>query len=409
MLQKAISFCLISFVAGCFQKSSDSVAELKIDYGITLTTASKNSAEGVVYIGNCSATVVSDHALITAAHCVDGYSQNADGSLNGTVRIFTGYAAGAQSTKLYMPSRYLTEDDLKYAFDIALAIFPAGTFRSFHSVETNVPKLGDDLVMVGYSAYVNGVDLGAAATKRWGKNKISSFRREITIVSDGCTNSSCVVVSPGDSGGPAFNKCQLVGVTSRMNFNGNVKQSFHTNVTYDGVTSWLKEMKDKGGYVCGFHGNDPTYCDPKKRIGVTNPAPTDPEEFTCTVGVASNLGDSGNSGGLQNPPGSGSNPGAGGQVGPSISPSPNPGSQNPAQNRCACGVAQNQFGLGCVIERTNPAVNQQRFLVESGSAKMCQTEELCRQNYSDYLNDKQMCPDGWFFGKASDQQSSGGR
>ncbi len=395
---------LFNLIVGCEQnKVRDS--SLSIDYGASITNESKNLAEAVVWIGNCSATIVSDNTVITAAHCVDSFSQNRDGSLNGSISIQTGYARGKTSTSLHMPTRYNTETNLKMAFDIAVAIFPDNSFRSYHAVSTQKPKVGDALSLVGYSPFKDGVDIkDAPATKRLGNNKISDFLSDITIVSEGgCNTKDCVTVSPGDSGGPAFQQCNLLGVASRMDGTLPNKISLHTNVTYEGVSTWLTEMRTKGAYACGFHGSDAQRCAADKRFGPTpTSAGLDSNTFSCSIGVSGGLTPDNNSqpnNALPNQPNPPQNsaPGSG---------TPAPGASD--LNQCACGVAPNSYGNGCVVERTKPTANQQRFLVQSGSSRMCQTEELCRINYGDYLNDKQWCPDGWFFGKASDKQSQPG-
>jgi hypothetical protein len=348
----------------------------------------------------CTATMVSDNTLITAAHCIDNFRQRNDGSIAGRVCIQTGALRGVCSTDVHFPREYNQPGGLRNAFDIAVAIFPQGSFKQYHEVETIRPNVGEPIMLTGYSGFVNGRNIGAGPTKRWGYTRISNFLSDITIVSQGNRTVNGVAVSPGDSGGPAFHQCKLFGVASRMSL-GSVKQSLHTNVTYPGVSQWMKGLESKGAYFCGFSGQDTQRSAAnQKYVPITEPRSG---AFPCGLTANRNEGTPPNAPSPNTPiPNRDSQ-----QFAPSPAPSNSvvPSPVAPGRNQCACGVAPNRFGTGCVVERANPNPGQMKILVQNGSSSMCQTEDLCKTNFGDYLNNRDFCPDGWFFGRASLQGS----
>jgi hypothetical protein len=406
-------------------------SDISIDHGREFNALSRNQNTAVVLIGmtfppaqpggrtlasSCSATKVSDNTLITAAHCVSRFARNADGSVNGKVCIRSGNLDGTCSSSLYIPQEYRADNPLRYAFDVAVAIFPRGTFKDYHLLETRKPVTDWRLVLSGWSAFVDGEDLDLLPTNRWGRSTISRFISDITIVSEGNGSADGVAVSPGDSGGPALYQCRLVGVASRMNIVERfkpiagtnlaqvveVKESLHTNMTYSGVTNFFASLAAKGAYICGFHGTDASFCPAGRNFVQINGEQAEKGDIYPCVLASTQPSDS-------LPP---QNPGTNNQVptpnnqtppsAPINQPPPTPQAPDPNDGKCACGVAPNKFGQGCVIERVSAKAGQTKILVQSGSGKMCETEAHCRSNFGDYLNSPQYCPAGWFFGKVSD-------
>lgn len=135
--------------------------------------------------------------------------------------------------------------------------------------------------MVGYSSH-NLSDSGNGA-KRWGYNTFARVDGDQAIVSIYGGTAANVAVSPGDSGGPLFSDCKVVGVASRMATSG-TKSSLHTNLTAPDTQSWMRELVKSGGAnICGLPGTDQAHC-VASSLGAWNPDLRDKDQtqdFPC--------------------------------------------------------------------------------------------------------------------------------
>lgn len=264
-------------------------ASLKIDAGWFVGEGGEldNSIPAVMRIesnvGSCTSTAVSDNTLLTAGHCV-GRTVDEQGRVTTEICIKSGtMAEGKCSTEVYAPRAWTSYEDFR--LDIAVVIFPRNTFKSWFEVATTDVKIGDELFLVGYSER-NMTEQGKGS-KRWGFNSVSSFTEQSVIVTRyRGTASAGVGVSPGDSGGPMFRGCKVIGVASRMDFPGGGKIGLHTNTTDRDNRAWLETMREKGGELCGLPGAKAAMCE--GGLGVPAPgaetAPGAQPAFPCTTG-----------------------------------------------------------------------------------------------------------------------------
>jgi hypothetical protein len=256
-------------LTGCGKEEQHS--DVKIDSGRFITATSENKVSGVVSISGCTATIVSDNTVITAGHCVS------DG---GQLCV----AATASSPKV-CTNRVYTPSDWKFQVwesDLAVAIFPNSTFKNYFEVATEAVQRNQQVVMVGYSKYsISSQDQGKGS-KRWGRNIVGSFQLGNVIVTTYGSSADKVAVNPGDSGGPMFHECKLVGVTSRTSGYGTFegKKSLHTNVQFKKNMDFLTAMKDKGASYCGLPGTSAERCPLSGRAEKI--ATNNNEEFPCS-------------------------------------------------------------------------------------------------------------------------------
>jgi hypothetical protein len=122
-----------------------------------------------------------------------------------------------------------------------------------------------EVVMVGFAPLSAGQT--KLDTKRWGYNSIAGVDRESSIVSVYGKSAHAVAVSPGDSGGPMFSDCKVIGVASRMvvfeseSDSSSRKISLHTNITTQQNLSWLRTLqREEGAHICGLSGVDNSLC-----------------------------------------------------------------------------------------------------------------------------------------------------
>ena len=268
------------------------MSEAKIDSGIYIGATSTNKVPAVVWIGNCTATAVSDNTLVTAAHCVEQMGIDESGKVNGQICVQSGAARGKCSDSLWMPAEYMSPPsaNLKYKWDVAVGVFPRGTFANFFPVQTTAAAVGQEAVLVGYSDD-NQTEEGKGS-KRWGRNRVDELRGGVTIITSYLGSSDGVAVSPGDSGGPLFVGCKLTGVASRMSEGESGKISLHTNLTIAENSSWLGALEQKGGYICGVSGADSQRCASNGLAALTsNPAQENNGSagFPCAPGTSTTL------------------------------------------------------------------------------------------------------------------------
>ena len=249
-MKRMLFFTAFLIVAsGCVKTDTSAT---KLDNGSRVFKDDSDTIPGVVYIGGCTSTAVSDSTLITAAHCVAGGKQVC---IAGSMTSDQG--KGACSNNVTVPNNYVaaTQDPEP---DFAVVIFPANTFKYYFPLSLNKLNREDPVLLVGYSRLVNlnqpnPENDDNKGTKRWGRNLIRSNQRGYSTVLDGTSNG--VGLSQGDSGGPMFNyNCELVGAASTRGSN----QSNHSNSSAN--INFFKTLETKGAYFCGVTGNDSVHC-----------------------------------------------------------------------------------------------------------------------------------------------------
>jgi V8-like Glu-specific endopeptidase len=286
---------MIAFGA-CTSRTDEPSSSVKIDSGWFVGNGGDgdHTIPAVMYLGNCTSTAVSDNTLVTAGHCVD-HGADADGRLAQSICIRSGsMALDKCSEAVYIQQAW--DESEAFRYDVAVAIFPRGTFTRYFEVNDATTRVGDPFMLVGYSqANLPG---GAEHSKRWGYNRIAGFDEQTVIVSTYAGSQRAVAVSPGDSGGPLFSKsCKLTGVASRM-AEGGIKQSLHTNLTDPENRAWLKSLRAKGAEFCGLSGARAEHCAAEGRAAPreTSTAASGQDAFPCTESSSKGGGSEGDGG-----------------------------------------------------------------------------------------------------------------
>jgi V8-like Glu-specific endopeptidase len=283
------------FVMSPVQACNPVGSKVNIDSGIYLDQTSENSAVGVVPLGNCSATIVSTNTLVTAAHCVSAETSDpTTGKTQAKVCLVVQRYSGLCSSAVYVPTKYMQAGVKNFGYDVAVAVFDGNPFKFFHKVQTQTISQQTnpstlDITLVGYSS-VAPTESGRGS-KRWGRNtlnELNSFELDsfVTYYGGGSNN---VAVSPGDSGGPIFNKCQLIGVASRRGSN----YSLHTNITAAPNQDFMKSVEKFGASYCSDATAGTDICPTAGLIvPVTNPPreKDGSEGFPCAPGLGNGGG-----------------------------------------------------------------------------------------------------------------------
>ncbi|MCX6117221.1 MAG: trypsin-like serine protease [Proteobacteria bacterium] len=284
----------IALMVSC--SPSENHSRVKIDNGVYIEESTANKVDGTFSTmtktpgassgGGCTGTAVSTNTAMTAAHCVYSSGRNVDGyfAISGKEYcVSNSVYKKVCSNKIYLHPRYPADsEDSELGYDVAFVVFPEGTFKSYFEIATEGPKVGDQVLLLGYSEG-NMTEQGKGS-KRFGYTSVSQIKAasQNDIVSSGRGTFTGVAVSPGDSGGPLFLGCKISGVASRMGITGSSKVSLHTNLTSTGNQAFLKESAAKvGGYICGLSGNDSKYCPPQVKFSLDQSKWGKKEEFPC--------------------------------------------------------------------------------------------------------------------------------
>lgn len=167
--------------------------------------------------GFCTATVVGEHTLLTAAHCV----RNADGAIRLPERFTAGLertdsVAVATPTDSYVPPPLNDKDDTGDDWALVYTVEPLGKRTGILPVmpaaelRRHLEAQDLEFLHVGYGRFD-----GARVTVQRGC-------RVLDLGEDGSIEHYCSAV-PGDSGGPLLardraGRWQIVGITSRSRF-----------------------------------------------------------------------------------------------------------------------------------------------------------------------------------------------
>lgn len=272
MMQKICQCTLLKFtfllvLFGCTENVQ---SYLDIDNGHNLNPSKKYKGRSVVAInkGSCTATIVSQNTVVTAAHCLNRQGSN--------LCVDSGDYEQSKLGRRLCTSNTLIHPKYRSAmgYDLAVAVFSDMPFKDFSPVRLNTDpannvsvQAGEDILLVGYSPFSH--DDRSNGTKHWGLNNVrrtlnSRGERDTIQLVEG-NDPSGVGISGGDSGGPMFDsECRLIGVASRSSSReeavpGSV--GFHTNLTHSGNSEWLVSLvKENGAQFCGVAGTDESYC-----------------------------------------------------------------------------------------------------------------------------------------------------
>jgi len=168
--------------------------------------------------GTCTAALVGEAALLTAAHCVP----------NGAVIRFV---VGARETRGVCERAPGYHPDTNESEDWALCLleFPIIGIK-YETISASVPPVGTRVVLTGYGCTEKG---GSSDRRlRWGISDTADRPRDgfpdeaSTIYTESSINMGGAILCPGDSGGPlfvvagnSFNDARtLEGVNSRTTF-----------------------------------------------------------------------------------------------------------------------------------------------------------------------------------------------
>ena len=270
----AISFIAI-FGSACSKNNSSSV---KLDNGIRVLQEDANTIPGVTYIfssvpgaqmgGACTATFVSDNTLVTASHCIFDAASQSILTLKIRGSLTSSDGKDLTALKVFKTDGFsMTLDESgkskivsPYSGDLAVAIFPANSFKHFFEVSAEQLNQPDKVLMVGYSQKINynepnPENSDQKGAKRWVKNKIERSDATNGYTSLVGTDSNAGGVSQGDSGGPLFDMdCRLRGTASSRGQGINL----HSGIAFN--LPWMKSLESQGAYFCGLSGSDSAHC-----------------------------------------------------------------------------------------------------------------------------------------------------
>lgn len=202
--------------------------------------------------GTCTATLIGEAAMLTAAHCLP------HGSIISFVLAQRRVRGVCEHARGYHPQRNQSED-----WAICLLEFPVTNIQ-YETVATSVPPLGQRVVLTGYGCTVEGGNLDGKL--RAGISEVVDgvslgFGRETsTVYTRSNIATGGAVLCPGDSGGPlfliagnSFNSARtLIGVNSRTTFRFGVSLFAATGSTAG--KQFLKDWAERHGQkVCGVN------------------------------------------------------------------------------------------------------------------------------------------------------------
>jgi hypothetical protein len=141
----------------------------------------------------CTGTALSDTTLITASHCVvenpNGNAVYIPGNVIDLSDNSPATPAGIAAVKAFIGNTAVTLDkpedaDAKASIsgketDMAIVLFPPGTFRSTAKIRWQAPSPNQDVTMVGYGNITADdsapQDSGPVRTKRQGRNHLAAI------------------------------------------------------------------------------------------------------------------------------------------------------------------------------------------------------------------------------------------
>lgn len=219
--------------------------------------------------GECTATAVGPHAILTAAHCVDDgqdikemnryammrfgedYGDPYGDSEDQAERGFeaTGICASTQRklrTRCWQHPKYKQG---RIDYDFALCVSPCELPGGYAIIASKPVFAGDNVMLTGFGCTAkNGVGAGVL---RIGEAKVTELPYRRMWFETLGTQALCF----GDSGGPAYRRSdmlprEVVGVNSR----GDIRtRSLFSAVYFPGVRDWMKGFSKRHDVaICGI-------------------------------------------------------------------------------------------------------------------------------------------------------------
>ena len=205
----------------------------------------------------CSGVFISDHLLLTSAHCVADNAPVASISFSADFSTLKNGGTASTSSWVINPS-YVAGSAMTDALknDILVAVFPAGTFTgAAAAVSASAAQVNDTITMVGYggtgvdpnniNSYVN------VGQRKVGSNVVTEIIANISnaiawarSAAGGSAGEPAGIVQ-GDSGGPVYNsQGALVGVMRGLvlnddNAGGKTLYSYAVNLLDPGIAAFV--------------------------------------------------------------------------------------------------------------------------------------------------------------------------
>lgn len=211
------SLSALALATAC--KSGDNASAVKVVGGVEANGGfpqihhfEVDAARGRV----CSAVAVSQNTALMAGHCIKANTLD-----HGVVDVET----GLRSEKIYawLAMKGVETMDERYAArDVAVVVFPQGSFQSWLPLARAV-DLAQPVQIVGYGAAgfdnLDTVVRQSRGVKRVGKNKIAQLRPGLIVVSADvkAVGPNNAVAAAGDSGGPLLDQNNgIIGLAAAM-------------------------------------------------------------------------------------------------------------------------------------------------------------------------------------------------
>ena len=205
--------------------NGNSVPNIALSYGQRATIGSLGYAD----VRNCTAVMIDERRIITAAHCLDGVS-----------RLFL------RDFHLVMPDMTVAVPVDSFSihphFDFAVAILGAQPEAGidFEYLQLNQNFLTEDLVGTNIAIAGAGVGTDSALGITFGEFEITEISEDLIRVNGIDEAAAC----RGDSGGPYlqqhdFDQLQVIALESKGDIQCGGKSS---GVRLDVVADWIQEM-----------------------------------------------------------------------------------------------------------------------------------------------------------------------
>lgn len=169
-------------------------------------------------VRGCTGVAISDTVILMNSHCVDAKTYTEGVTIEGS----GANSKTIVSQKALEGATRITGNAVKY--DVAAAIFPAGTFQSTAKIAKASAAKGALVTLVGYGAasFENMAENAPLGEKRSGTNTLVDAKNGAYYLYSNLKDKAAphnAVAAIGDSGGPAYNEQgELIGLISALYF-----------------------------------------------------------------------------------------------------------------------------------------------------------------------------------------------